>query len=150
MNAARRFILRPNGHVAGWCNNSFGGPSECLSSRCAHAGIRVASFSIGVAQTGSGKTLGYLLPAAMHIQAQPKSQLRGPTALVLAPTRELVQQITAVAHEWLTSTFGLRSIGVYGGSHKGVQVGAFRDFVLLLSFLTTNDCFFPLSEDLFL
>ncbi|OQR70054.1 ATP-dependent RNA helicase p62-like [Tropilaelaps mercedesae] len=77
---------------------------------------------IGIAQTGSGKTLGYLLPTALHIQAQPKSELKGPTSLVLAPTRELVQQISKVATEWLTFHLGIRNIGVYGGSDRGFQI----------------------------
>jgi ATP-dependent RNA helicase DDX5/DBP2 len=46
-----------------------------------------------VAKTGSGKTLGFLLPGFLHIQAQRKDPRRGPTMLVLAPTRELATQI---------------------------------------------------------
>ncbi|CAK80908.1 unnamed protein product (macronuclear) [Paramecium tetraurelia] len=46
---------------------------------------------IAIAETGSGKTLAYALPGIMHMQAQP--QITGPRILVLAPTRELAQQI---------------------------------------------------------
>ena len=51
--------------------------------------------SIGVAQTGTGKTLAFLLPAFIHIEAQPKprSERKGPTVFCLAPTRELALQI---------------------------------------------------------
>lgn len=50
---------------------------------------------IAVAQTGTGKTLAFLLPAFIHVdfQSSPRSQRKGPSILVLAPTRELVLQI---------------------------------------------------------
>ena len=49
---------------------------------------------IGIAETGSGKTLSYLLPAIVHINAQPiLAPGDGPIVLVLAPTRELAVQI---------------------------------------------------------
>jgi superfamily II DNA/RNA helicase len=56
---------------------------------------------VGVAQTGSGKTASYLLPAIVHINAQPRlARGDGPICLVLAPTRELAQQIETVAHQF--------------------------------------------------
>lgn len=52
---------------------------------------------IGIAQTGTGKTLAFLLPALIHIDGQPHprgiSARGGPNVLVLAPTRELAIQI---------------------------------------------------------
>ena len=43
---------------------------------------------VGIAQTGSGKTLGYLLPGIMHCNQQPYLERGdGPIVLVLAPTR---------------------------------------------------------------
>lgn len=84
---------------------------------------------IGIAQTGSGKTLTYLLPSAIHIQNQPLPDdgrpLRGPTALILAPTRELVQQISDVAHNWL-GRMRIRHAGVYGGASRMPQIDALR------------------------
>ncbi|CDJ61035.1 DEAD-box ATP-dependent RNA helicase 30, related [Eimeria maxima] len=51
---------------------------------------------IGIAETGSGKTLAFLLPGIVHINAQPYLRSGdGPIALILAPTRELVEQIRA-------------------------------------------------------
>lgn len=56
---------------------------------------------VGIAQTGSGKTLAYMLPAIIHIKNQPRLQRGdGPIALVLAPTRELAQQIQQVSHTY--------------------------------------------------
>ena len=48
---------------------------------------------VAIAKTGSGKTLGYLLPGFMHIKRLQNSTRNGPTVLVLAPTRELATQI---------------------------------------------------------
>lgn len=54
---------------------------------------------VGIAQTGSGKTLAYILPAMVHIMHQPRLLRHdGPIALVLAPTRELAQQIQQVEY----------------------------------------------------
>lgn len=49
---------------------------------------------IGVAKTGSGKTLSFLLPMFRHIKDQrPLERFDGPIGIVLAPTRELAVQI---------------------------------------------------------
>ncbi|XP_045462979.1 ATP-dependent RNA helicase p62-like isoform X2 [Harmonia axyridis] len=76
---------------------------------------------VGIAQTGSGKTLAYILPAIVHINnQQPLSRGDGPIALVLAPTRELAQQIQQVANEFGHSTY-VRNTCVFGGAPKGPQ-----------------------------
>ncbi len=76
---------------------------------------------VGIAQTGSGKTLAYLLPAIVHINAQPPVRRGdGPVALILAPTRELALQIQAEADKF-TMAAQLRSTCVYGGTPKGPQ-----------------------------
>lgn len=49
---------------------------------------------IGVAKTGSGKTIAFLLPMFRHIKDQrPLEQMEGPIAVVMTPTRELAVQI---------------------------------------------------------
>ena len=50
---------------------------------------------IGIAQTGTGKTLAFLLPAFIHIEGQivPRKERPGPTVLIITPTRELALQI---------------------------------------------------------
>ncbi|XP_012259029.1 probable ATP-dependent RNA helicase DDX17 isoform X2 [Athalia rosae] len=76
---------------------------------------------VGIASTGSGKTLSYILPAIVHINSQPKlSRKDGPVALVLAPTRELAQQIQQVADDFGHSS-GIRNTCLYGGAPKGSQ-----------------------------
>ena len=70
----------------------------------------------------AGKTLSYLLPAIVHINAQPYLEPGdGPIVLALAPTRELAVQIQ---HE--CARFGvssrIKSTCIYGGAPKGPQV----------------------------
>jgi ATP-dependent RNA helicase DDX42 len=49
---------------------------------------------VGIAKTGSGKTLAYVWPMIVHVSHQEQSgKGEGPIAIVLAPTRELCQQI---------------------------------------------------------
>ncbi|KAJ3047708.1 hypothetical protein HDU99_009414, partial [Rhizoclosmatium hyalinum] len=78
---------------------------------------------IGIAQTGSGKTLSFVLPAFVHILAQkPVERGEGPVCLVLAPTRELAVQIDQVVKEF-GNAVGIRSACLYGGASKGPQIG---------------------------
>jgi len=79
-----------------------------------------------IAETGSGKTLSFLLPAIVHVNAQPALRPGdGPIVLVLAPTRELAQQIQDVAYKFGRSS-RLRSTCVFGGAPKGPQAGSLR------------------------
>ncbi|XP_014271235.1 uncharacterized protein [Halyomorpha halys] len=76
---------------------------------------------VGIAQTGSGKTLAYILPAAVHINHQDRLiRGDGPIALILAPTRELAQQIQSVAQEFGSSSM-IRNTCIFGGAPKGPQ-----------------------------
>ncbi|XP_034045444.1 probable ATP-dependent RNA helicase DDX5 [Thalassophryne amazonica] len=77
---------------------------------------------VGIAQTGSGKTLSYLLPGIVHINHQPFLERGdGPICLVLAPTRELAQQVQQVAAEYGRAS-RLKSTCIYGGAPKGPQL----------------------------
>jgi superfamily II DNA/RNA helicase len=78
--------------------------------------------TVGIAQTGSGKTLSYILPAVVHINHQPYLERGdGPICLVLVPTRELAQQVAQVASLFATTSH-LRHVCVYGGAPKGPQI----------------------------
>jgi ATP-dependent RNA helicase RhlE len=66
---------------------------------------------IACAQTGTGKTASYLLPVLQHISVSEKKYTK---ALILAPTRELAQQIDQQV-EGLAYFAGISSIAVYGG-----------------------------------
>lgn len=48
---------------------------------------------VAIAKTGSGKTLGYLIPAFLHLERHRNNSRLGPSVLVIAPTRELATQI---------------------------------------------------------
>merc|ERR1712000_780781 len=77
---------------------------------------------VGIAETGSGKTLTYCLPAIVHINAQPLlAPGDGPIVLVLAPTRELAVQIQQEMTKFGKSS-RIRNTCVYGGVPKGGQI----------------------------
>ncbi|QKX60654.1 uncharacterized protein TRUGW13939_07800 [Talaromyces rugulosus] len=77
---------------------------------------------VGIAETGSGKTLTYCLPAIVHINAQPLlSPGDGPIVLILAPTRELAVQIQTEISKFGRSS-RIRNTCVYGGVPKGPQI----------------------------
>ncbi|XP_019100888.1 PREDICTED: DEAD-box ATP-dependent RNA helicase 45-like [Camelina sativa] len=77
---------------------------------------------IGVAKTGSGKTLGFVLPMLRHIKDQfPVEAGDGPIGLVMAPTRELVQQIHSDIKKF-AKALGIRCVAVYGGSGVAQQI----------------------------
>ena len=64
----------------------------------------------------------YTLPAIVHINHQPYLEPGdGPIALILAPTRELAQQISATAADFGSSS-RIRNTCVFGGAPKGPQV----------------------------
>jgi len=74
-----------------------------------------------IAETGSGKTIGFVLPALIHIKHQkPLQQGDGPIALVVAPTRELASQIEKEARLF-GGEMGVRMCCVYGGAPKRNQ-----------------------------
>merc|ERR1719433_2506568 len=87
---------------------------------------------VGIAQTGSGKTLAYLLPALVHITAQPPLRPGdGPIGLVIAPTRELAMQIHTEAMRFTNGT-SLRSTACFGGVSRYGQAADLRRGVEVL------------------
>lgn len=76
---------------------------------------------IGQAQTGTGKTAAFLLPILNAVNEDGPY----PQALILAPTRELVSQITAEADK-LSRGLAVRSLAIYGGQRYGGQFAGLR------------------------
>ncbi|OLN88477.1 Pre-mRNA-splicing ATP-dependent RNA helicase PRP28 [Colletotrichum chlorophyti] len=85
---------------------------------------------IGVAVTGSGKTAAFLLPLLTYISDLPPltevNRNDGPYALILAPTRELVQQIETEAKKF-AEPLGFRVVSIVGGHAMEEQVFALRN-----------------------
>lgn len=98
--------------------------------------IQAQSFSVvlsgkdlvGIAQTGTGKTLAYLLPLLEELQF---SKDLNPRVLILVPTRELVQQVVDQA-ENLAKYMTIRVLGVYGGANINTQTIALSKGVDIL------------------
>ncbi|CCJ29345.1 unnamed protein product, partial [Pneumocystis jirovecii] len=76
---------------------------------------------IGVAKTGSGKTIAFLLPMFRHIKDQrPIDSLEGPIALIMTPTRELAVQIHKECKHFL------KAVCAYGGSPIKDQIAELK------------------------
>ena len=71
---------------------------------------------IGVAETGTGKTLAFLLPIFQALAPDESS----PSALVICPTRELAIQVAGEAKRF-GKHMGLRTVLAYGGTSSGEQ-----------------------------
>ncbi|MGH0172108.1 UNVERIFIED_CONTAM: hypothetical protein FKN15_062105 [Acipenser sinensis] len=77
---------------------------------------------IGIAKTGSGKTIAFLLPMFRHIMDQrPLEEAEGPIAVIMTPTRELALQITKECKK-CSKPLGLRVVCVYGGTGISEQI----------------------------
>ncbi|GFT76059.1 probable ATP-dependent RNA helicase DDX23 [Nephila pilipes] len=80
---------------------------------------------IGVAETGSGKTLAFLIPLLVWITSLPKIVRnedidQGPYAIIMAPTRELAQQIEEETIKF-AKTLEIRTVAVIGGLSREEQ-----------------------------
>lgn len=81
---------------------------------------------LGLAQTGTGKTAAFVLPTVQHLmETAAGKQVR---VLIIAPTRELAEQINEFTKKIIQDT-RLRSVAVYGGVSKQVQVAKIRNGV---------------------
>lgn len=76
---------------------------------------------IGIAKSGSGKTLAFLGPGFANVLRSTADVQRGPMVLVLAPTRELARQIQLEALKFGRSS-GILCCAVTGGEPKGEQL----------------------------
>lgn len=71
---------------------------------------------IGIAKTGSGKTMAFVLPMLRHVLDQPRIGINdGPIALIMTPTRELAMQTYSECCKF-TKTLGLSVVCAYGGA----------------------------------
>ena len=77
---------------------------------------------IGLAQTGTGKTAAFGLPLLDHLDATDDSV----QALILAPTRELGQQIAEQIDLFAKHLKGIKSVAVYGGANITTQISQLK------------------------
>jgi len=80
---------------------------------------------MGLAQTGTGKTAAFVLPILQRLLAGPRGRVR---SLIIAPTRELAEQINVSIGE-LGSNTRLKSCAVYGGVDVNAQIRKLRNGV---------------------
>ncbi len=79
--------------------------------------IRSGKNIVGISQTGTGKTLGYMLPILQDLKF---SKQVNPRVLILVPTRELVLQVVEQIESFTTYS-NVRVLGVYGGANINTQ-----------------------------
>ncbi|KAJ3170888.1 pre-mRNA processing RNA-helicase [Geranomyces variabilis] len=81
---------------------------------------------IGIAKTGSGKTIAFLLPMFRHIKDQrPLEAQEGPVGLIMTPTRELAVQIHKECKHFARA-LNLRAVCCYGGSPIKDQIAELK------------------------
>ena len=72
---------------------------------------------VGIAQTGTGKTLAYMMPVLEELKF---SKQNNPRILILVPTRELVLQVVENINSF-ANYMNIRVVGVYGGANINTQ-----------------------------
>jgi len=94
-------------------------PIQCQAMPLALSGRDI----LGCAETGSGKTAAFSIPMIHHCLRQPPIRRGdGPLALVMAPTRELAQQIEKEVKAFSRTARGFKTAIVVGGANMGDQV----------------------------
>ncbi len=79
--------------------------------------IRSGKDIVGIAQTGTGKTLAYTLPILNDLKF---SKQKSPRVVILVPTRELVMQVVDMVKS-MTKYMNIRVLGIFGGKNINVQ-----------------------------
>ena len=126
MNQFSEFSLTPSIHQ-NLARNCFVQPTPVQAQAIPHA--LTGADVVATAQTGTGKTLAFLLPIMERLLKTPapdaRGRMTGIQALVLSPTRELAIQI-ADAFTKLAVNTGLRAAVVVGGLSEQTQLNALR------------------------
>lgn len=90
--------------------------------------ILAGENAVILAETGSGKTLAYILPILTKLLESPK---RPTKALIIAPTKELAEQILKVAKDCAQST-NIISAAIYGGKSFSQQTREIKNGLHLI------------------
>jgi hypothetical protein len=120
---------------------------------------------IGVAETGSGKTIAFGVPLCHYLLNLPKRVLEsvaegGPLALVMAPTRELALQIDGELQKLLSRQQTIKTAGIVGGQPIQAQAMILRNGVhivvgtpgrlndmLAMSYMVLNNCSYIVMDE---
>lgn len=73
------------------------------------------------AQTGTGKTAAFILPALQKLSVAPTVKSQGPRILILVPTRELAMQVAAEAVKFSKHLARVKTVCIYGGAPYPIQ-----------------------------
>jgi ATP-dependent RNA helicase RhlE len=115
----KEFQLDPQ-IMAGITASGYTSPTPIQKKTIPH--ILAGKDVLGLAQTGTGKTAAFVLPILQRLLRGPRNKVR---ALIVAPTRELAEQINENIVRMGQQT-GLKSVVVYGGVGKQPQLRAIR------------------------
>ncbi len=89
---------------------------------------------LGIAKTGSGKTLGYVLPILMKLEHRNLLRNRHISVLILVPTRELAAQVNSVFLKFIQkSSLDIKTLAVFGGPSINPQMMALRNVNILIA-----------------
>lgn len=89
---------------------------------------------LGIAQTGSGKTLSFVLPILVKLQKISKSQNRHVAVLVMVPTRELAVQVQDVFQLYNNLLeHRIKTLAVFGGVSINPQMIALQNVEILIA-----------------
>ena len=100
--------------------NDLGITTPTTIQQKAFAPVMSGKDLVGIAQTGTGKTLAYLLPTLRMWQFSKEKNIQ---ILILVPTRELVVQVEEEAKK-LVKYMSVNVVGVYGGGNINIQAAA--------------------------
>lgn len=89
---------------------------------------------LGIAQTGSGKTLSYVLPILMNLAKKTNADNRCIDILIVVPTRELASQVRDVVKLFsINLTYPIKSLAVFGGVSINPQMQALNRVNILVT-----------------
>jgi len=89
---------------------------------------------LGIAKTGSGKTISYVLPILMNLQGKLQTKNRFVNVLVLVPTRELAMQVSEVFINYSGAMLQRpKTLAVYGGVSINPQMMALQGVNILVA-----------------
>jgi ATP-dependent RNA helicase RhlE len=89
---------------------------------------------LGIAPTGSGKTLSYVIPALTQLSVYADTRARHPQVLIMVPTRELALQVQEVVKLFVDpNRYQSKTVAAYGGTSMNPQMKAMTETKVLIA-----------------